>query len=628
MLVLFPAIFFFTTSIAVNRYFKAGRRISLLVSAVLTGTVLTFMTEILSLFHSFSFYPIAWIWCALTIVSLGLALPVLRSSLKEIHWGSKALSFDEQFLIYLIEAILVITAITAVASIPNTWDSMTYHLSRVEHWIQNRTIAYYPTNIIRQLYFCPWAEFALAHLRLLCPWEPVVNLLQWFSMAGSLVCVSLIARQLGGSRRAQLIACLAAVMLPMGILQSVSTQTDYVETLWLLCFIFFVNETRRHFRLLYIISAGLGLGLALLTKGYGYILMVPFAVLFIVSIPGPMKRIKAVCIMVLCVLVLNIGYYERNQSAFGSLTLGKEDLANSSFDLKVLLGGLIRNIGVEIDTPFRQINNLIPMGLAKTSNWLGNDSIYDPHPQTKPSYFQDYRRSESYSGNFLHMFLFMAVLLLCWIMPKQGQGLRLYTVLFCCAGILFCLVIHYQDWVSRFHLPIFIMFSPVFGVFMDRTLSPGKTVVLGELFFLNALFFLFFNAYHPWFGPANIWRPNNDRYFIARPTIMHNYTGMAGQIRALGCHEVGIISGPDAWEYPLWVLLRDQRSKNDFRIEHLFVKNRSAPVPYPLGNFEPCAVVEIKEKTQGTAILNGQYRKIWGSQDPDGYKTGVYVPIR
>ena len=204
MLVLLHVIFLLSTSVAVNRRFKTGLNISLLVSSVLTGTVITFMTEVLSLFHSFSFYPLTLAWFAVTIVAISRALPELRLGLKEKPWRWNKFFFDEQFLLFLVGLTLFITALTASASTPNTWDSMTYHLARVEHWIQNKTIAYYPTHIIRQLYYCPWAEFAIAHLRLLCPWESIVNLLQWFAMAGSLVAVSLIVKQLGGSRRGQL----------------------------------------------------------------------------------------------------------------------------------------------------------------------------------------------------------------------------------------------------------------------------------------------------------------------------------------------------------------------------------------------------------------------------------------
>lgn len=197
MLVLIPAIFLFATSIVIGRYYKTGVRISLLVSAVLTGTVIAFMTEVLSLFHSFSFYPVIIGWLTVMMASIGSAWPVLKLNFKEKLWDSNKLFFDERFLLCFIELTLAITFLTALASTPNTWDSMTYHLARVEHWIQNRTIAYYPTHITRQLVYSPWAEYAFAHLRFLCPWENTVNLLQWFAMAGSLVGVSLIAQQWG-----------------------------------------------------------------------------------------------------------------------------------------------------------------------------------------------------------------------------------------------------------------------------------------------------------------------------------------------------------------------------------------------------------------------------------------------
>jgi hypothetical protein len=633
MLVLLPAIFFFMSCVVINRYFKTGWRISSLISAVMAATIITFMTEVLSLFHSFSFYPVASAWVVLTVISTWLALPVLKLSFKERLWSPDKLLFDEQFLWYLAAVALVITGITAVVSTPNTWDSLSYHLSRVEHWIQDKTISYYPTHIIRQLYYCPWAEFAIAHLRLLCPWKGVVNLLQWFAMAGSLVCVSLIVKQLGGSRRAQLVACVAAVMLPMGILQSVSTQTDYVETFWLMCFVFFVKEILVNFRPLYVFSAGLSLGLALLTKGYGYILMVPFLILLIVSISDQSKRIKTISVITLCVIALNIGYYVRNQSAFGSVTLPKDKLVTSSWDYKVPVGNLLRNFAVEMDTPFQKFDKLLPDGLAKISGWLGINFVYDPHASMNPVFYQDFRGSECYCGNFLHTVLFTLIILLCWLMPRQSRGLFVYMLLICCAGILFCLFVRFQYWVTRFHLPLFIMFCPVFGIFMDRLLSPRKIILLGALFFLNAFLFLFFNPFHPWFGTNNIWHySKNGPYFISipvmsRPVVTRDYITAIEQIRMSGCREIGIISGSDFWEYPIWVIMREQSSNNHFRIEHINVNNDSARIPYPLGDFYPCTVVVAKKESEGIALDHKQYRKIWGSRNPADLIDAVYVPV-
>ena len=626
MLVLLPAIFFCATSVMIIRQFKTGRRISVLVSALITGALITFITELFSLFHCLGPFQTALAWLAATIFPLVMALPDLKKISREKYWDGNSLFYDERFLLVLIEAALIITVITAVFSAPNAWDSMTYHLSRVEHWLQDRTVSYYPTNDIRQLYYCPWAEFAIAQLRLLCPWEPIVNLLQWFAMAGSLIAVSLITQQMGGSRRSQLIACFSAVILPMGILESVSTQNDYVETFWLLCFICFANEMRRHYKSLFIFSAGAGLGLALLTKGYGYVLMIPFLVYLLASMTGVSKKIKTAFIIIICVLVLNAGYYTRNQSAFGSLTAAKEDLATSSPGLKVLAGNLMRNFGVEMDTPSKKVNYTLAMGLSKISTWLGIDFYYDPQASLNPFFVKGYHMNECYSGNFLHMILFALVFILCCFKPPQGQGVRLYAFLICCAGILFCWSIRYQHWVTRFHLPLFIMFCPVFGVFMDRVLSPRKLILLGALFFLFSFPFLFFDFYHPWFGETSIWQiPYNKQYYISRP-VVHNYMGMARQIRSLGCQQVGIISNSDSWEYPLWTLLKKQGAGGPLRIEHLDVKNDSSHIPYPLGRFDPCAIVTIEDKPKGMALSDKHYKMIWEYQNPEGYKTTVYVP--
>ena len=53
----------------------------------------------------------------------------------------------------LLFIVLTVTAFTALSSVPNTWDSMTYHLPRIEHWLQNQSLGFYPTSITRQLEF-------------------------------------------------------------------------------------------------------------------------------------------------------------------------------------------------------------------------------------------------------------------------------------------------------------------------------------------------------------------------------------------------------------------------------------------------------------------------------------------
>ena len=66
-----------------------------------------------------------------------------------------------------IGVIVSLTGLIAFVAPPNNYDSMTYHLGRVVHWIQNHSVQHYPTNIDRQLFMPPWAEFAITHFYLL-----------------------------------------------------------------------------------------------------------------------------------------------------------------------------------------------------------------------------------------------------------------------------------------------------------------------------------------------------------------------------------------------------------------------------------------------------------------------------
>ena len=63
------------------------------------------------------------------------------------------------------------------------------------------------------------------------------QLVQWSSMVRSMSCVFAIARLLGAPEAGVVLAVLFAATLPMGILQSFSTQNDYVVSFWLLALV-------------------------------------------------------------------------------------------------------------------------------------------------------------------------------------------------------------------------------------------------------------------------------------------------------------------------------------------------------------------------------------------------------
>jgi hypothetical protein len=66
-----------------------------------------------------------------------------------------------------VEALIAIITIAAIASAPNVWDAIEYHLARVSMWMSNHSVALFPTPDYAHLIFAQWAEFSMMHTYLL-----------------------------------------------------------------------------------------------------------------------------------------------------------------------------------------------------------------------------------------------------------------------------------------------------------------------------------------------------------------------------------------------------------------------------------------------------------------------------
>src|SRR5437016_2662397 len=177
-----------------------------------------------------------------------------------------------------------------------------------------------------------------------------VNFVQWFSMIGCLIGVSLLAKHFGGDLHTQLLAAVFAGTIPMGILQSSSTQNDYAVSFWLVCFTYFsislIRQEQIHWP--YALGAGLSLGLAVLTKPTAYIFAGPFvlwAAYVFLSKFGFDSWKPALLIGAAC-LVLNSGHYTRNLSLFGSPIGPKTNMSYDVISPSSLLFNVDRNLAL------------------------------------------------------------------------------------------------------------------------------------------------------------------------------------------------------------------------------------------------------------------------------------------
>ena len=214
-------------------------RNSVLSALVVWGLILTVITELLSLVRLLNFAWLTLLWLLTTLI---LGRIYFRSQPRRNQWkiiNLSNLSFFSNILIGGVGIIVTLVGLVAIVAPPNHSDSMEYHMSRIVYWIQNDSVAHYPTHTLFQLYQNPWSEFAIMHFQILSGGDRFANLIQWGSMLGSIIGISLIARQLGANSRGQILATVVGATIPMGILQGSSTNNDYVVAFWLVCLAYF-----------------------------------------------------------------------------------------------------------------------------------------------------------------------------------------------------------------------------------------------------------------------------------------------------------------------------------------------------------------------------------------------------
>lgn len=590
---------------------QRGWRTCFLFAAILWGVLVFASTEFLSFFHGITFSCILGFWILATLIA-GLVLYTLIK--KEKRFVSFDFSFPpvpQVLLLSGITFIIIIVGLIALVAPPSTWDSMTYHMSRVVHWIQNKSVASYPTNIIRQLTYTPWAEFAIMHLQILSHSDRFASLIQWFSMIGSIIGVSLIAKQLGADQQGQILTSVAASTIPMGILQGSSTQNDYTVAFWLVCLVYFLLLLKSDLRLTSILAAGASLGLALLTKGTAYPYAFPFLIGFVFA--GFQKyrwRLwKPFLIILSLTLILNAGYYARNFDLRKTIFAANESprLSNEIWGVRPLLSNFIRNLGLHLGTPFENMNTVVEKGVHGLHTLMRID-MADPRTTFgKPFAFPGHPFHEDHAGNLLHLVLIVSCIFLLF-MSKNLEGRKntikyFWTVT--ATFLLFSLILKWQPWGTRLQLPIFVLYAPFVGIVMSRARDAKAVIAVGIICLLYSAPWLFYNQSRPLIGDKNIFNTKRiDQYFANNPGFQYSYESGVNYTQAQGCSHIGLALTPDSWEYPLWALLKPDNNP-DIRLEHINVQNASSvKMDRPLfSDFNPCAIISDSSNDKTKIIL-------------------------
>lgn len=503
--------FFGYDSISNERSFLFEIRITTIMAFIGIAFFSYIICEILSLFNVFSFKYVLISWVLINGIIIFLNKEKIKLNVFSIFSQKIIISKKERNILYFIFLIIILPLLLLAIFIPpNNWDSMAYHLPRIEHWIQNKNIYPYPTNIVRQVLTSPLSEYIIANFQILADTDAFSNLVQFVSFIFILFLATLIFSILKIGLKGQLFILLALLSLPMMLFQATTTQTDLLASFFFLSFILFallIIQTEDNFKPNFIFLA-LSLTLGILTKYHIAIFAAPivlYLLFFLLKKKNNKNIIFAVLISCLIIVIILVPLFVRNIYFFGSIT-GKDlfdenaTIVNSSISIHNMLSNNFKHIVDFISIPINGYNNLLfsinhsfhnSIGVSENkpgNNWAGEPFTINNH------------LNEDTAGSLFHALLIILSLVLVFNSKHKTKLLLLFTYCFI-AFSLYGLLFRYTPFDIRLLLPVLILLI-IISTYIIYTCITNKYIInsIMLLFLIISIFPVYFNRAKPVLG--------------------------------------------------------------------------------------------------------------------------------
>jgi len=597
-----------------------GWRASAMAGATGWGCVLVLITEGLSIGGHLTRASVATAWSVAIVGELTACLGSRRRVAPEKIIGCREADSGRELspawrtaLVASVAVILSLIGVTALLSPPNTFDAMAYHLPRVVQWIQHHGVTFYPVEYLQQLLQPPGAEYLVLNLHVLAQGDRFDNLPQFAGFAGSVAGVSLIARFLGAGRSGQVLAAVLAATIPQGVLAASGAKNDAVLSFWLVsmcCALFMYSREPDRLRAGW---AGASLGLSLLTKGTGYVYAPWLAMACFLCWPSRVRRgaLSHLPLFLVVALSINLAAFARNAAFAGSPLVctsvnydGVFKFTNDRYDVATVVSNVIRNAALHLATPSQAVNDRVVRAVEALIRKLGREPN-DPGSTWTSARFgiEAPSRHEDTMPNTVHVLLIVsAVSGLFWFLARSlakrdtcpewkagPSGTVLFSAGCTCAFLAFCLVLRWQPWHTRLHLPLFLLWAAPLGAIVGRTWPRRVVQFLAALLIAGAVVLALTNRLRPLVGTESILaRPRESLYFTGAASYAAAYRAIAGFVLSTGCRQVGF--EPIPFEYPLLALL-GAGSDDRVIVREIGVVNASAAVVPRGAEFRPCAVI-------------------------------------
>ena len=526
----------------------------------------------------------------------------------------------------------VIMLFLAIKTVPYNYDSMTYHLPRVYHWLHNESIAHYATNIDRQVSTSGLAEYIILHIyAMLNRSDYLVNVLQCCSYLTNGILIYYIAKKINCSGKYCILASVLYYTSPIVFAEALTTQADNFAAMWALCFVYLLLDfLQPHKKILWdrecvsrVMLLSLCLGLGYLAKSSICIGLALFALWLLIIVisrkdqAGVIFKCLAVSVGIMAVLVAP--EMIRNFKTFDAI---------SSPDVRV------RQIVGTLQPSYALINFVKNFTFNMPSIWIPNSSnlIYhfviglaglvnvdaaDPLITDYPSFVvvPEGNLDHDSGNNPIFIWLFIFCIFLFMINNKKQNWKDIGKQYYVAATIgifVFCTIIRWEPWLGRFMISYMAVAFPAL-VYQLEAFFQSKKKRWGEWLCIAVLCFACgittireFKMY----GEIALSQSRNMGYFRKLgeygTELYEVYEELVELVDNNGFKKVGLKIGFDSCEYPLLVML-DEKAE----VKHVNVTNYTAI--YEDFSYIPDIIIYIDvEETQEEVECHGEKYGIHG----------------
>lgn len=529
--------------------------------------------EFLSLFHALTSRNITIFWSICVLICLVWDISLYKNHKQKFHYAFT--KFDILKLPFIFW--LIVLGTTSILIVPYNYDSMIYHLARIENWIQNASVDYFITQQPRQLYFPVLTEYTIMHTFLLWHTDRLANLIQFSAYILSALFILNIGHKLNFKPAIKYLIFFLFLTIPMAIAESITTQTDLFATMWMLAFINIAIDLvtlkqlsfKRDTFILFIEGA-LICAFAYLSKGTVCIGISFFLLWIAFNYIKDRKSLKFMLfygiVAIAIISIFAFPTFYRNYKSTGNILapqyITNITIGNSSPAYLTL--NFVKNYAMLANAPstsqflislVTEVSNLLQIDLNHRD--ISMTSQFKEHiMEYAPSYHHDYT-SCSYIAILWIICLIFYLPFCCFKASKIPH--KAFTFFLFLAILSGMSIIRYQLWINRLILPYCILMVIFIGLVLN-----SLSIIFNKKFYLIALClgiiaipstvkaFLFQTQY---ISQEELYK----KYFLCDEYYYPGYTDLVKYINTTDSKTVGILLAENDLEYPLWKMLKNKK---------------------------------------------------------------------